>query len=196
MGKKGSPFDKHTAVVLVGNSKRLPNKHIRVVKDNMRLIDFVINNLKNMGLNVIVYSKYEFPISVPLIIDKSKWILPSIISILKNLNRSIFLFGGDMPFIQKEEIEKMVKYSSHNVVVPMWRNGYLEPLHAYYSPKIISFFEKELKEKKPSLHSAIKRCNDIIYLEAEKMNSITFFNINTHKDLNLMQNLLSKQKTK
>lgn len=103
---KGYLFNKHTAVVLVGNSKRLPNKHIKVVKDDMRLIDFVVNNLKNMGLNVIVYSKYEFPISVPLIIDKSKWILPSIISILKNLNRSIFIFGGDMPFIQKEEIKK------------------------------------------------------------------------------------------
>ena len=182
----------NTAVVLVGYSKRLPNKHTRLIKDNERLIDFVINNLKNMGLNVIVYSKYEIDVSTPLIIDTSDWILPSIISILKKLNRGVFIFGGDMPFIMKEEIEKMDKYSSHNAVVPMWKNGYLEPLHAYYSPKIIPFFEEELKEEKPSLHSAIRKSKDVVYIEAEKMNPITFFNVNTYEDLTLMQNMLLK----
>ena len=58
-------------------------------------------------------------------------------------------------------------------------------------PKIISFFEEELMGKKSSLHSAIKRCNDVIYLKAEKMNPLTFFNVNTLEDLNLMKNLLS-----
>jgi len=191
MKKENILFDEHIAVVLVGNSKRLPNKHIKAVKENMRLIDFVVNNLKNMKLEVIVYSKYEFAVSTRFILDKSNWILPSIISILKNLNRGVFIFGGDMPFIQRKEIEKMMKYTSHSAVVPMWRNGYLEPLHAYYSPKIISFFEEELMGKKSSLHSAIKRCNDVIYLKAEKMNPLTFFNVNTLEDLNLMKNLLS-----
>ncbi len=44
-------------MVMVGKSKRLPNKHFLNVIENKRLIDVVIENLKNLNFKVIVYSK-------------------------------------------------------------------------------------------------------------------------------------------
>ncbi len=178
-----------TAVILVGRSKRFPNKHFSSV-GNKRLIDIVLENLKRLGFEVIIYSKYPFPISAPLILDEDSWLLPSLISLLKKLNREVFIFGGDMPLIQREAVEKMMGYLNHSVVVPRWKNGYLEPLHAYYTPAIVSAFERELRGDNPSLHGAIERCGDVHYIPAEEMPPLTFFNVNTPQDLERLKDIL------
>jgi len=178
------------AVVMVGHSGRFPKKHLASVQEGVRLIDVTVENLRRIGFQVIVYSKYRFPISVPLLLDEEKWILPSIITLLRKMNQGIFIFGGDMPLIKREAVEKMMPYLSHAVVVPRWKNGYLEPLHAYYTPKIIPVFEKVLNEEKPSLHRAIEACRDVYYVPAEKMPEQTFFNVNTPEDLNSLRELI------
>ncbi len=182
-----------TAVVLVGNSRRFPKKHLKYI-GKRRLIDLVVNNLKNMGFDVVVYSKYEFPISAPLIIDKEDWLLPSLISLLKKIGKGVFVFGGDMPLIQWEAVEKMIPHLSHAVVVPKWENGYLEPLHAYYTPKIIPLFEEVMLSEKPSLHGAILKCRDAYYVDAEKMPPLTFFNVNRPEDFEVLKNILEHTK--
>ncbi len=182
-----------TAVVLVGNSHRFPKKHLKYV-GKRRLIDLVVKNLKNIGFDVVVYSKYEFSISVPIIIDEEPWILPSLVYLLKKIAKGIFIFGGDMPLIQREAVKKMMPHLSHAVVVPKWKNGYLEPLHAYYTPKIISLLEEVMVSEKPSLHSAIRKCRDAYYLEAENMPKLTFFNVNTPEDFEALKNILEHTK--
>jgi len=182
-----------TAVVLVGKSKRFPNKHLRYI-GGKRLIDLVVENLKNIGFDVLVYSKYPFPISAPLILDEHDWLLPSLISLIKKLRRGIFVFGGDMPLVQMEAVERMISHLNHTIVVPRWKNGYLEPLHAYYTPKIIPAFEEEMTSKNPSLHGAIKRCRDVHYIPAEELPSLTFFNVNTPQDFAHLKELLKNTK--
>lgn len=180
-------------VVLVGNSKRFPKKHLMRVGEK-RLIDIVVENLMSMEFDVFVYSKYEFPISVPIIYDDEPWILPSLIHLLKEFGKGIFVFGGDMPLIRREAVEKMIPHVSHTAVVPRWKNGYLEPLHAYYSPRIINAFEKEMKYEKPSLHDAILKCKDVHYVRAESMPELTFFNVNVPEDLESLKNIMKNAK--
>ena len=184
---------KYTAAVLVGESQRLPRKHLKIVDKGKRLIDLVVENLRAAELDVIIYSTYHFDSPAPIILDHSKWIFSAVISILEKLNRSLFIFGGDMPFINKKEIERMAEYTSHNIVVPRWKNGYLEPLHAYYSPKVLPIFRKELSYGNTSLHLAIKKCKDVYYLPAEEMEPETFFNVNTKEDFLLLKKLIKKR---
>ena len=98
-----------------------------------------------------------------------------------------------MPFISKKEIDKMLEYTSHSIVIPQWKNGYPEPLHAYYSPKVLPLFKKELYKGNTSLHSAIKKCSNVHYLYAEKMESKTFFNMNTKADFLLLQKWIKEE---
>ncbi len=178
------------AAVLVARSRRLPEKHLKEVYGGKRLIDVVVDNLLSMGLEVIVYSTYPFSISTTLILDESPWILPSIISLLKRLKRPLLIFGGDMPLVKKEAVEKILEFREHDIVVPRWKNGYLEPLHAYYSPAAIPSLEEELKSRRASLHGAIERCRDVYYLKAEDMDPHTFFNVNTPKDFEYLRKIL------
>jgi molybdopterin-guanine dinucleotide biosynthesis protein A len=185
----------YLATVLVGHSNRLPNKHLKYVVNGKRLIDLVVENLESLGFDVIIYSKYHFPAPAPIIMDNENWIVPSIISLLKNLNKGTFIFGGDMPLIKKESIEIMEKHLDHKMVVPKWNNGYVEPLHSYYSPQSIQAFEKILKTNNPSLHSAIEICDDVYYIRAEDLDPLTFFNVNTPQDLQTLKKILEDTKT-
>jgi len=184
----------HLAAVLVGHSKRFPGKHLEYISKKKRLIDIVVENLKKLGFEVIIYSKYPFSAPAPIILDEEDWILPSIISLLKKLNRGIFIFGGDMPLIRKDAVEIMMKNLSHNIVIPRWKNGYLEPLHSYYKPAAIKALEKGLEIDTPSLHGAIKMCQDVYYLKAEGMDPLTFFNVNEPQDVQTLKEILRNTK--
>ncbi len=184
----------YLAAVLVGKSRRLPGKHLRIVYDGKRLIDMVVENLTSMGFKVIIYSTYHFDAPAPLILDTSTWIFPAVVNLLKKFGEPMFIFGGDMPLVEKKAVEMMMKHTDHRIVVPRWRNGYLEPLHAYYTPHVLPVFEGELQRGGASLHSAIQKCRDTYYMSAEEMGERTFFNVNTLEDLHILKKWMDEEK--
>ncbi len=174
--------------MLVGNSRRLPKKHLIEVLPGMRLIDLVVENLRKIGLEVVIYSKYPFPVDAEMIIDREAWILPSIVSLFSR-DSEFFLFGGDMPLIKKEAVEILLNnYEEGKSVVPRWRaTGYLEPLHAIYSSSSLPCLKGA-----PSLTLGLKKCAAVKFIPADEMLTETFFNVNTAEDLeNLRRILLS-----
>ncbi len=176
---------KKIAVVMVGKSKRLPGKHFLNVIEGKRLIDVVIENLKKLNFEVIVYSKCDISVDAEVIKDESPWILPSFLNLFEILDENVFIFGGDMPFIKKEAVEIIEKYIEPDFsVVPRWeKTGFLEPLHAYYDISIKACIKEELESSdKPSLTGAIRRCRFVKYISAESMPQESFFNINTFED--------------
>ncbi len=176
---------RRTAVVMVGKSKRLPGKHFLNVIENKRLIDVVIENLKNLNFKVIVYSKCDISVDAEVIKDKSPWILPSFLNLFEILDENAFIFGGDMPFIKREAVKIIEKHIEPDFsVVPQWeRTGFLEPLHAYYDTSIKPCIKEELElSNKPSLTGAIRRCRFVKYISAESMPQESFFNVNTFED--------------
>ncbi len=174
------------AYVLVGNSKRLKKKHLIEVVPGKRLIDIVAENLQNLGLDVVIYSKYSFETEFPLILDSSPWILPSIISLF-SLDSEFFVFGGDMPMVQKEAIENIISsFDGEHTVVPRWRNtGYLEPLHALYTSSSLSCLKNGT-----SLTGALSECPAVRFVPAEEMPAMTFFNVNTAEDMEKLREML------
>ncbi len=174
------------AFVLVGESTRLPGKHFLQVVRGKRLIDLVIDNLRSIGFRVVIYSRVPFETDAELILDRTSWILESIHSLF-DYEDEFFLFGGDMPLVKKRAVELMVEsIKPLSSLVPRWRNGYLEPLHAYYHHSTSSCLRGE------SLTSALRACRYVEYIPAEIMPEETFFNINTRDDFEKFRKMIAE----
>ena len=110
---------------------------------------------------------------------------------------AVFLTGCDLPLMNSKVVElimsNLIKLNV-NAVVPMWNNGFIEPLYAGYmvSPTLravdeaINFGEKSFRD-------LLKRLN-VNYLSAEQLVDVagcqTFLNINSQEDLHLAERLL------
>ncbi len=176
------------AYVLVGRSHRLPHKHLMEILPGKRLIDLVVENLKNIGLEVVIYSKFPIEADAPVVMDHSTWILPAVLSLLE-MDEGFFLFGGDMPLIKKEAVKTMLQaWDGVSTMVPRWSDtGYLEPLHAIYTRAA-----KVCLRNGKSLSLALKNCPAVKFLSAETLPKETYFNVNTSQDLENLKTILAK----
>ncbi len=174
------------AYVLVGISRRLPGKHLMEVAPGKRLIDKVVENLLSLGLDVEVYSKIPLELDVPVIEDRTSWIVESILSLFRR-DDYFFVFGGDMPLVRREAVEQLLNNPKGESVVPRWeQTGYLEPLHALYSADI----EPCLRGAR-SLTTALRKCPGVRFVRAEDMPPETFFNVNTREELERLRALIA-----
>ncbi len=170
--------------MLVGISRRLPNKHLLKVWNNKRLIDIVIENLKRLNLDVIVYSKIMLDVDAPVIMDNNEWILKSIVSILRR-DSGVFIFGGDMPTVSAEAVELLISRYRGRTIIPRWRkSGFLEPLHGIYCDSVIPCLEGAR-----SITAGLKNCQSVDFVDAELFPAQTFFNVNTLKDMLMLKNM-------
>lgn len=166
------------ALVPVGNSRRLKNKHF-LDFCGRRIIDAVVENLNSSGLfsRVVIYSYRYFNIDgAEIIIDgKMDGVLPLIMDAMERYRENVFVLGGDMPLADSKSISPLLTYPDNLSVIPTWANGYMEPLHALYSITAHS------KTKEKSLQKFIMGIPRIHY-PAEKLPPEAFFNVNTPED--------------
>lgn len=56
----------------------------------------------------------------------------------------IMVFGGDMPCVRMELVSEILDAAlqGFSIVLPGWRNGFLEPLHGYYSRGAVSYLRR------------------------------------------------------
>jgi molybdopterin-guanine dinucleotide biosynthesis protein A len=168
------------AIVLVGVSKRLENKHF-LNFGSLSLIEYVIHNIKSFNIFDTIYLSSIRDLHVEGAVTVKDTIcagpLGGIYSAMKMTRNPTFVFGGDMPFIRKEAVQFMISKFEGKSLIPRWKNGYIEPLHTLYF--ITSFPDIDLSS---SLHDLVSRI-DRSYVSAEYFDPITFFNINTASDL-------------
>ncbi len=175
------------AYVLVGKSSRLPKKHLIEVIPGKRLIDLVVENLQSIGFDVVIYSKIPLDVNVPVIEDRTSWILESVCSLF-DFDNEFLVFGGDMPLVRRKAIAMLFEqWDGENGMVPRWSDtGYLEPLHAIYTKRMLPCLCSA-----KSLTKGIEKCSAVKFVPAEKMPQDTFFNINTSEDLEKLRSMLS-----
>ncbi|MGC8496423.1 MAG: molybdenum cofactor guanylyltransferase [Thermoplasmata archaeon] len=170
------------AIVLVGISKRLENKHMMKL-GSVSLIEYVIQNIKSFNIFDTIYlstiRNIHVPGAVTVIDNIGTGPLSGIYSAMNRIDNPAFVFGGDMPFIKKEAVEFMISKFEGKSVIPRWYNGYIEPLHSLYF--ISDFPDIELSS---ALHELVARI-DKEYVSAEHFDAITFYNINTASDMEL-----------
>jgi molybdopterin-guanine dinucleotide biosynthesis protein A len=100
------------------------------------------------------------------------------------------LLPCDTPFVSSRIASLLLGLCiNKSAVIPRWPNGYVEPLQAaYHTKSALTASKAALKEKKLDLQSMITHLKSVRYVSTlvlERFDSelLTFFNINTLKDL-------------
>jgi molybdenum cofactor guanylyltransferase len=98
----------------------------------------------------------------------------------------LFIFAGDMPFLDKDTIIRQIEYFNHNnydVVIPRI-NQFTEPLHGIYKKSLLRLLEEYLRvENDYAIRAFLKKTNvNYLQFEETEKNRRAFVNINSLSD--------------
>ena len=185
-----------TGVVLAGGkSSRMKTDKALIKYQNITLLEHQINLLKTVFDKVIISANtQEYSFTGTAIInddEKSKGPIGGILSALKNTETEyIFILSVDMPFINKDLIQELIKdVSTYDIAIPVY-NGKYEPTCAVYSKKCISIIETQIRSKNNKLIDFINICNAKfidINSNSELYSDKIFTNLNTPEELKALQ---------
>ena len=196
----------NTAVILAGGkSSRLPfDKQTLKINGNLMPV-FIADCLSAEFARVIIVSNkpefYRKNCSYEIIPDTWVGLGPKA-GILTGLEYAsdefVYFTGCDMPFVNLPYIRHMKKLilnaDKHISVVLSIKNGYYEPLNAFYSKKLIPVLQAQLHSNKNKISDCYSE-NDILEITEKTLtefdpHGLMFINLNTPKDI---EELHSKQ---
>ncbi len=167
-----------------GELKALLNiEKISIIARQFALLQEIFDNIFICGKE----TEYNLPIKAYEDEFKGSGPVSGIYSALKNSTTDyVFIFSCDMPFLNRELIEKMIneaKTGNYDAIIPSHNDG-IEPLHGIYSKKLLQKIENQLNDKDFRIRKIyeginIKYFNVYLPIEPE----IAFFNINSPADL-------------
>ena len=185
-----------SGVILAGgSSKRFGGTtKANVVINGETIISRIISTISDLFVEIIIVTNKpeEFQEFIQYKIVKDQYLkagpLGGIHSALKASSEdAIFVFAGDMPFLDKEIISDQINEFSkrqHDVLIPEV-NQFIEPLHAIYRKSVLNHLERFLLEgKSRAVRDFLSEVN-VGYLQMTKneKTEIAFVNINSPSDL-------------
>jgi molybdopterin-guanine dinucleotide biosynthesis protein A len=210
-------------ILIGGKSKRFGNDKGLTVILGKSFIQHQLETLKRISKNIFLSARDEKQIlhyneeiqsfdASSFIIDERDIIkdksfrspLIGMYSIFKKLSSSnfskVFLISCDLPLIKREIVELMLKESQeYDCCIPIWNNGYLEPLFAIYPiRKGCTESKKNLEGSKFRLREILSKDWKINYISIENKikpfdkELLSFYNINTEEHLENLKNLLAE----
>lgn len=141
-----------TAIILAGGqSSRMGRDKSLLPADSMPLIGKIVSQLKDHFREVIISAndieKYRF-LNLPVIpdLEEGKGPLMGIYSTLLRSKHEInFVMACDIPDLNIEYVKEMLcRAKDHQIVVPAWSDGRLEPLFAVYTRSVLDKVKKLL----------------------------------------------------
>ncbi len=110
----------------------------------------------------------------------------------RELGGRALVVGGDMPLLDPEALELVYGIPSE-AAVPMWSNGFLEPLHAAYELEAVA------ETVSNSLHGIVRELDAALvsaeYL-VERFGPHIFYNVNTREDLEGAERILRSRRSR
>jgi molybdopterin-guanine dinucleotide biosynthesis protein A len=100
---------------------------------------------------------------------------------------AIFVFAGDMPFLNKEIIVEQINEfnkGSYDILIPKV-DQFIEPLHAIYRKSVLKDLDRFLSERKTRAVRDFLLEVNVGYLQIPKTktSNLAFTNINSHSDI-------------
>jgi len=109
----------------------------------------------------------------------------------------------DAPFVNEEVLRYLLKRSEDtHAVIPVWPNGYIEPLNAVYNVSAgRRASRKAIDEGKKRVNDMVQMLEKTIYVPVEELKTfdqelLTFHNINSTEDLENAEKILKKKTEK
>ena len=195
-----------SCIVLAGGKGiRLGRNKVTVNIGNRSLLQRVISNLSFLDADIIVVTAKKEPLPQNIDYPRLKVIgdiypgkgsLGGIYSGLKASDSfHNFVVACDMPFLKRELIQYMIEVSADNDVIVPRLGDIIEPLHAVYSKNCIPSIEDLFNQGELQIFQFFPFVK-MRYIEEEEIDKydpehLSFFNINTEKDLMQAKEILS-----
>jgi len=183
-----------TGIILAGGkSQRMKKNKVLLQIGKKRVIELIVEKLKTVFDNVFIIGNFSLshPFSgVRLVEDmvSEKGPLGGIYTGLSvSQSKYNFICGCDMPFLNINLIQYMVrKKTDYNVLVPKHGDCF-EPLHAVYSKSIIPVIKEKIEQGTYRIQSVFPEVK-VKYITEKEMEKFGnwrdfFFNINTPSNL-------------
>jgi molybdopterin-guanine dinucleotide biosynthesis protein A len=110
----------------------------------------------------------------------------------------VLVIACDMPFIRSEILDFLFKeVVGFDLAIPRWQNGCVEPLHAVYNIKKVSECLNQITIDDDTRVSDLRfMLNSVNYIDVNILRKIdpyliSFFNVNSEKELTLAEELLN-----
>ncbi len=195
------------SILCGGKSKRFGSNKIFHKINGKTILEIVFEKFQNLSNDVFLQTSnnitrgVELKAANPIIYHDSVenvGPLGGIYSAVQNAkNNRTFIVAGDLPFVDEKILAELMMFNTYDVVVPKWRNGFLEPLCAVYSKNILDVILEQINNndfKISNLYNRVKLEDDIKikYLDIEelieqgKLRPDCFKNINTIDDLGII----------
>jgi len=107
----------------------------------------------------------------------------------------------DSPFIRPKMLQHLFQVAEgHEAAIPIWPNGYIEPLHSVYEVQnTVRAIRIALKTELSSNRDMINHLKNVKYVPVEELRSYdpelrTFFNVNRPEDLRKASEILDLEK--
>ena len=100
----------------------------------------------------------------------------------------IMVFGGDMPCVRMELVSEILNTAlqGFSIVLPGWRNGFLEPLHGYYSKGAVGYLRRLYLRGIRSLSQAVRLvpgAKILLIDDYSDLVKLSLYNINDRDDV-------------
>lgn len=196
MGKLG------ILVLAGGTSERLSKEKAFFEINGKAMIQHVVGKVSKLSKEIVISCRSGreklvgmFP-RAKVVVDKDgrKGALTGLVSALPEIRSEYTaLVTCDCPKIKPEVIELLFENAkNHGGVVPIWPNGYVEPLQAVYeTEKLRKAVNEVWKRGKMRLMEVLDIVPDIVYVSTKKLRKIdpkleSFINVNSPEEIELL----------
>jgi molybdopterin-guanine dinucleotide biosynthesis protein A len=217
------PVDIAVGILIGGKSTRFGSDKGLFKIGSKPMISFQIETISKLNYKIYLVAKsanqmneYINKINIEkisgFIIDERESLLEKgihtpmigLYTVFKDLNKlgfaRVLILSCDMPLVKLEVIQYLLKFSNDfECIIPIWDNGYLEPLFSIYPVKKgLESAIINLKRREYKLTKLIRKDWKIKYVSVEKElkkfdeNLISFININKIEDLGKLKGYLIK----
>jgi len=192
----------NVAILVGGKGRRINAEKGLLEVRGKKFIEILIEKFKDC--NVVIVCRDEKQAKLyerfgETIIDEVKNFGPlaAIYSALKYFKDYVLVIAVDMPLIKKELARHIFEVcrNGYDAVIPKWEDGKVEPLLACYSFKAIEEIKRSIARGEKKIIKSIERLN-VLYYPIEELrrfdeNLLSFINVNTRKELELVRCLLT-----
>lgn len=177
-----------TAIILAGGkSIRMGSDKSLLSTNNIPLIEEIASQLKYNFQEIVISAndeeKYDF-LKLPVIpdLEEGQGPLMGIYSTLLSSKHEInFVVACDIPYLNMEYVREMIRQAEdHQIVIPVWSDGRLDPLFGVYRKSIMDKVKKLLDTGNRKIRLLFKD-TDVKYLPIPDEGT-WYRNLNTMED--------------
>ena len=184
---------RHAVILAGGQSLRMGRNKALIDYLGKPLVRHVADKLRTVFANVLVATgdqEVARAAGCPAIADlvPGHGPLGGIHAALRHCNRPILCVACDMPYLNTDFlVDIAMQLGEHDAAIPM-HAGYLEPLHAAYSPSCLPTFDLELQRERTRRFAIVLEGLDVVTIAEEEAARFdpelrTFQNWNTPADI-------------